>query len=125
MRLTCLYFFFAFISGVRSEGSSRIIRPLSHCECGLIKNDFLRIVGGVDADINEFPWIVGLYTHQGCRGQPVCGGTLISSQHVLTAAHCIQRVWNLYLLIIVLKNSFSSGNSQMRKFGRSRCLHNF
>ncbi len=73
----------------------RVIRPLNHCECGLTKDleegTITRIVGGQLANVNEFPWIVGLYTHYRCRGLPVCGGALVSSQHILTAAHCVQR----------------------------------
>lgn len=71
--------------------AQRIIRPKPDCECGIVNSVHERIVGGIDAEINEFPWTVGLFTHNRCRGLPVCGGTLISAQHVLTAAHCIQR----------------------------------
>ena len=78
-----------------------------------LKNNYHRIVGGTEADINEFPWTVGLYTHYRCKGLPVCGGSLISTQHVLTAAHCIQR--NIFLTYIrlpimyVLNNYLSRG----------------
>ena len=68
------------------------ISPLHHCDCGIVPDKYkLRIVGGTETEVNEFPWTVGLYTHYRCKGLPVCGGSLISTQHVLTAAHCIQR----------------------------------
>ncbi|XP_015108896.1 uncharacterized protein LOC107035816 [Diachasma alloeum] len=44
-----------------------------------------RIVHGEDASIIEFPSTVVL---QRLSGRHLCGGTLISKKHVLTAAHC-------------------------------------
>ena len=45
-----------------------------------------KIVGGQPAEKNEFPWQVALvYRFQ---QSPFCGGSLISSNTVLTAAHC-------------------------------------
>ena len=57
----------------------------SSCSCGLA-NTADRIVGGEESEVGEFPWQVGLVS-AGSR-HPWCGGTLISPQHVLTAAHC-------------------------------------
>ena len=57
---------------------------LSECKCGL-KNAADRIVNGNPADANEYPWQVGL---KNGYSSTYCGGTLISSCHVLTAAHC-------------------------------------
>ncbi len=45
-----------------------------------------RIVGGQNAKLGEFPWSVLLV-----YGSAKCGGSLITLQHVLTAAHCIAR----------------------------------
>ncbi|CAH1245748.1 OVCH1 [Branchiostoma lanceolatum] len=45
-----------------------------------------RIVGGEDATKDEFPWQVSLQTTMGFH---FCGGTLLSDQYVLTAAHCV------------------------------------
>merc|ERR1712036_186539 len=47
-----------------------------------------RIVGGQETEEHEYPWQVGLVSRNGRT--PWCGGTLISSTHVLTAAHCTQ-----------------------------------
>ncbi|XP_012261245.2 chymotrypsin-1-like [Athalia rosae] len=44
-----------------------------------------KIIGGDNAEEGEFPWQVSLRDN----GRHFCGGTLISNQHVLTAAHCL------------------------------------
>jgi len=58
----------------------------SSCRCGVVNNQGVRIVGGVDADLHEFPWQVAFFRPQ--YPPLFCGGTLISDRHVLTAAHC-------------------------------------
>merc|ERR1712088_691632 len=59
------------------------------CQCG-VKGGAAngRIVGGQETEEHEYPWQVGLVSRNGRT--PWCGGTLISSTHVLTAAHCTQ-----------------------------------
>uniref|UniRef100_UPI003AACE633 chymotrypsin-like elastase family member 2A n=1 Tax=Centroberyx gerrardi TaxID=166262 RepID=UPI003AACE633 len=48
-----------------------------------------RVVGGQDARPHSWPWQISLqYNSQG-EWRHTCGGTLISDQWVLTAAHCI------------------------------------
>ena len=43
-------------------------------------------MGGQPADKNEYSWLVGLVSK--ISNSPFCGGSLISSNTVLTAAHC-------------------------------------
>jgi secreted trypsin-like serine protease len=43
-----------------------------------------RIVGGIEATPNSWPWTVSLRVQD-----HFCGGTLIDTRHVLTAAHCL------------------------------------
>jgi len=44
-----------------------------------------RIVGGFEAEEHEWPWIVALFIDDAW----FCGGSLISDDFVLTAAHCV------------------------------------
>ena len=46
-----------------------------------------RIVSGNDANEHEYPWQVSLYHHD--YGMHVCGGSLVTNQWVVTAAHCV------------------------------------
>ena len=47
-----------------------------------------RIVGGTRAQPNQFPW-QALITLRDSKA--FCGGSVISTKHVLTAAHCNEK----------------------------------
>ncbi|XP_054877304.1 serine protease 27-like [Poeciliopsis prolifica] len=54
--------------------------------CGKAAASRSRIIGGQDAQLGEWPWQVYFAT-----ADSFCGGSLISNEWVLTAAHCITR----------------------------------
>ncbi|XP_066499784.1 elastase 2 [Hoplias malabaricus] len=57
-----------------------------------------RVVGGDDVRPNSWPWQVSLQYLSSGNYYHTCGGTLISNQWVLTAAHCIgSRTYRVYL----------------------------
>ncbi|NXG52324.1 TMPS2 protease, partial [Psilopogon haemacephalus] len=58
-------------------------------ECGLptkSANIMNRIVGGSGAVLGQWPWQVSLHM----KGVHVCGGSIITHQWIVTAAHCVE-----------------------------------
>ncbi|XP_058455964.1 CLIP domain-containing serine protease B15-like [Malaya genurostris] len=81
--------------------------------CGAL--DFAnRILGGEVTEIGEHPWAALLiYDLGGNRFSPKCGGSLLNSRYVLTAAHCIRDVpkkWKLHRVRLSEWNTISKEN---------------
>ncbi|KAM4594240.1 transmembrane protease serine 6 [Fundulus diaphanus] len=79
----------------------------NQCDCGL-RQFSSRIVGGTEASEGEWPWQASLQV----QGTHICGGALISSQWVASAAHCFYddrlyspSVWTVYLGKLLLNRS--------------------
>ncbi|XP_072229019.1 chymotrypsin-like protease CTRL-1 [Leuresthes tenuis] len=76
-----------------TDKGSGIVYALSDCGVAPLST---RIVGGESATAGSWPWQVSIHIRS-----HICGGTLISDQWVLTAAHCIVinslSEWTLYL----------------------------
>jgi len=104
-RLTLLSFILAIytVEANKEITNSSTIKEIgsnekSGCNCGLptsssrIIGGQERIIGGQDTETNEYPWMVQLvYKSFWSGNNHLCGGTLVSSRHVLTAAHCVIR----------------------------------
>merc|ERR1712107_205407 len=54
-----------------------------------------RIVGGYEAVPHSFPWMAALFVDE----QWFCGGTLISDEWVLTAAHCANGASSMRIML--------------------------
>ncbi|CAF0992412.1 unnamed protein product [Adineta ricciae] len=83
--------------GLRSSSSiSTCDTATAKCGCPSISpNITSRIVNGNIATSNSWPWMVAIYMSNG----RLCGGTLVTYEHVLTAAHCVSDVTSIDVVV--------------------------
>ncbi|CAF3613402.1 unnamed protein product [Adineta steineri] len=75
-----------------------------------------RIVGGVEATPNSWPWIVSLQVRD-----HFCGGTLIDTRHVLTAAHCLTSAMTSQLRVVAgLHERLNKNTGRTQNIGVTR-----
>lgn len=72
-----------------------------------------RIVGGNETTIEVFPWIVSISG----SGNHVCGGSIISAERVLTAAHCTVK-YPAHLMAIRAGSTLHSSGGYIRNVKR-------
>ncbi len=79
----------------RKEGRLRAAQPY-----GMAPS--VRIVGG-DVQRQVVPWIASMQRLDDGTGEwsHICGGSLVSPSHVLTAAHCVDRVRGSVLRVVI------------------------
>ncbi|XP_073412959.1 coagulation factor X [Dendrobates tinctorius] len=73
-----------------------VLPELSLHESETFDNPNERIVGGKDCTFGECPWQAVLLSED---NEPFCGGTILSKQFILTAAHCMNQT--KYFKVIV------------------------
>ncbi|XP_011476691.1 transmembrane protease serine 6 isoform X2 [Oryzias latipes] len=90
------------------------------CDCGL-RQFSSRIIGGKDASEGEWPWQASLQV----RGTHICGGALISSQWVVSAAHCFydDRLYSPTMWTVYLGKLFLNRSSPTEEVARVQHIH--
>ncbi|XP_044256479.1 venom protease-like [Tribolium madens] len=84
---------------VVTDKSNTITTLPQQPHCGLSNHSNTRVVNGQPAKLGEFPWLVALgYRNSKNPNVPkwLCGGSLITEKHILTAAHCVHNQPTLY-----------------------------
>ncbi|XP_059144990.1 ovochymase-2-like [Physella acuta] len=74
------------------DGSDELLCPSSTCGRPKIQPLASRIVGGQEAAVGSWPWMLSIVDLE-FPGH-ICGATLIHPQWALSAAHCFQRVYS-------------------------------
>jgi len=81
--------------------STKVFTPradtMPRADCGTpgpMVEEHEKIVGGVEATPHQFPWQVGLFFDG-----YFCGGSIISEEYILTAAHCADGVFHHEVVI--------------------------
>lgn len=72
------------ISAIPKPEPTTTKKPPVRCDCGWRQG--MRITGGTETGINEFPFMGGIIDSQ--RAEIFCGATIISERYALSAAHC-------------------------------------
>lgn len=64
--------------------------------------DSSRIVGGTDAAVGAWPWLVSLYYNE----KQVCGASLVNNEWLVSAAHCVYGYVSMIFYILLMSSKF-------------------
>ena len=74
----------------KDEKSEKKIQQPDFCGQVRLRSTSSRIVGGKEANKGQFPWLAQIWLKKGLSDKFICGGSLISENVLVTAAHCIE-----------------------------------
>jgi len=75
--------------------------------CGLRQIASSKVIGGQDAVPGQWPWQILLKR----SGRPMCGGSIISSRWIVTAAHCVSK-WYSYSVVVGENNRLKNEGTE-------------
>ena len=74
-----------------------------------------RIVAGEKANVNSWPWVVGVYIREHGESYFRCAGALIDKRFVLTSAYCVHGI-PIDSVVVSIGSSLLSSNSNNGRF---------
>jgi len=82
------------------------------CIAGVYADEPDKLVNGIPTNIELYPYAISIRTNN----RHMCGGSIISPQHIITAAHCVHPLLNdpslrRSLTIVSGTSTLSSGGS--------------
>lgn len=78
------------------------------CGCSSVSTTVTRIVGGEEAATSTWGWAVSIYISPGY----LCGGSILSSEWIITAAHCVNSASASQITVYAGSNTRWSGQSR-------------
>lgn len=105
------------------EPSIQIIyscNPKATCGCSLNPVSMSRIVGGENASKATWEWIVSISV----KDNILCGGSILSSSWIITAAHCVENYMASHLTVFAGSIVRWSG-TQNRSISKIIIHHNY
>uniref|UniRef100_A0A8C6ZYV2 Acrosin n=1 Tax=Nothoprocta perdicaria TaxID=30464 RepID=A0A8C6ZYV2_NOTPE len=88
-------------------------------------NNTMRVVGGWNAQPGSWPWIVSIQVPWAEGTGHICGGSLITAEWVLTAAHCFINASyvELWRLVIGTSNLYELGPEAQVRYIKTLIIH--
>jgi trypsin len=93
----------------------------STCGCSLNPVILTKIIGGEDVRNDTWGWAVSIRL----QNTHICGGSLISSQLILTAAHCLISIQTLSSLSVTAGSKYLSKINQRRSVSEIAIHRNY